>query len=127
MLFPALTKSQFTAEAVDGEMKVSTQIADEDGKLIAEIIRNEWKINPNGSWDRNYSSDALEVKDAQGNIILQVRVLMDHIQIQGMWWIDMGPPNGRRRLYAMDNPVRVIDVFVEELDLGALGFSGVEP
>jgi len=26
-----------------------------------------------------------------------------------------------------DNPVRVIDVFVEELDLATLGFSGVEP
>jgi transposase len=26
-----------------------------------------------------------------------------------------------------DNPVRVIDVFVETLDLGELGFSGVEP
>lgn len=26
-----------------------------------------------------------------------------------------------------DNPVRVIDIFVDELDLGSLGFSGVEP
>ena len=26
-----------------------------------------------------------------------------------------------------DNPVRVIDVFVEELDLRALGFEGVDP
>src|SRR5271166_767764 len=26
-----------------------------------------------------------------------------------------------------DNPVRVIDVFVEELDLGGLGFGGVDP
>ena len=26
-----------------------------------------------------------------------------------------------------DNPVRVIDVFVDELDLAELGFSGVEP
>ncbi len=26
-----------------------------------------------------------------------------------------------------DNPVRVVDVFVEELDLQALGFDGVEP
>jgi transposase len=26
-----------------------------------------------------------------------------------------------------DNPVRVIDVFVEELDLAELGFSGVDP
>jgi transposase len=26
-----------------------------------------------------------------------------------------------------DNPVRVIDVFVDELDLGELGFDGIEP
>ena len=26
-----------------------------------------------------------------------------------------------------DNPVRVIDVFVDELDLGSLGFDGVVP
>ena len=26
-----------------------------------------------------------------------------------------------------DNPVRVIEVFVEELDLGELGFGGVDP
>ena len=26
-----------------------------------------------------------------------------------------------------DNPVRVIDIFVDELDLGALGFDGVDP
>ena len=28
---------------------------------------------------------------------------------------------------AEDNPVRVIDVFVDELDLGKLSFAGVEP
>jgi transposase len=28
---------------------------------------------------------------------------------------------------AEDNPVRVIDVFVDELDLGALGFDSVIP
>ena len=26
-----------------------------------------------------------------------------------------------------DNPVRVVDVFIEELDLGALGFAGMQP
>ncbi|WP_036259986.1 transposase, partial [Methylocapsa aurea] len=26
-----------------------------------------------------------------------------------------------------DNPVRVVEVFIEELDLGALGFGGVHP
>ena len=28
---------------------------------------------------------------------------------------------------AHDNPVRVVDAFVDELDLQALGFDGVEP
>ena len=28
---------------------------------------------------------------------------------------------------AEDNPVRVVDVFIDELDLEALGFSGVVP
>jgi transposase len=28
---------------------------------------------------------------------------------------------------AEDNPVRVIDVFVDELDLQGLGFAGIEP
>jgi transposase len=28
---------------------------------------------------------------------------------------------------AEDNPVRVIDVFVDELDLGQLGFGRIEP
>ena len=28
---------------------------------------------------------------------------------------------------AEENPVRVVDVFVDELDLGALGFEGVAP
>ena len=26
-----------------------------------------------------------------------------------------------------DNPVRIVEVFIDELDLGALGFSGVVP
>ncbi len=26
-----------------------------------------------------------------------------------------------------DNPVRVIEIFVDELELGALGFGGVDP
>ena len=28
---------------------------------------------------------------------------------------------------AQDNPVRVIEVFIDELDLGAVGFAGVVP
>ncbi len=36
-------------------------------------------------------------------------------------------PEGLDDYVAEENPVRVVDVFVDELDLGALGFEGVDP
>ena len=36
-------------------------------------------------------------------------------------------PESLDEYIAEDNPVRVVDVFVEELDLKALGFEGAEP
>jgi hypothetical protein len=36
-------------------------------------------------------------------------------------------PEGLGDWISEDNPVRVIDVFVDELDLAELGFNGVEP
>ena len=36
-------------------------------------------------------------------------------------------PNSLEDYVTEDNPVRVIDVFIDELDLGALGFAGVVP
>jgi hypothetical protein len=83
MLYPILQNSQFKVELINGKAKISTRITDESGNLIAEIIRNEWKVAPTRAWDRNYSGDALEVKDSRGYVVLQVRVLADRIQIQG--------------------------------------------
>jgi hypothetical protein len=39
-------------------------------------------------WDRNYSKDALEVKDETGRIVLQIKLLPDRVQLQGEWWKD---------------------------------------
>lgn len=33
----------------------------------------------------------------------------------------------KRFIEGEDNPVRVVDIFVDELDLQSLGFSGVDP
>jgi hypothetical protein len=41
---------------------------------------------PPKTWDRNYTDDALEVKNTGGRVVLQVRVLSDRIQLQGEWW-----------------------------------------
>jgi hypothetical protein len=99
LLFPALTESQFKVESIGGKVKVSTRIANDTGSLLVEIVRNEWLVAPPPqTWDRNYSDDALEVRDSSGWITLQVRALLDRIQIQGMWWVDLGPPNGVRRM-----------------------------
>jgi hypothetical protein len=106
LLLPGLEASKFMVEEVNGKVEFSTQINDETGKLIAEISRNEWKVAPPpGTFDRNYSSDALEVRDPKGQVVLQVRVLGDRIQIQGAW--ALGPewkPAGAAQVVIRQDP-----------------------
>jgi len=104
-LFSALRTTRFRVENIRGEVRVSAEMLDREGHLIAELVRNEWKVAPPPrTWDRNYTDDALEVKDARGLVVLQVRALKDRVQLQGLWWIDMGPPNGVRQLTVRETP-----------------------
>lgn len=124
-------------EEVGGEIKVSTQLRNRKGKLVAELIRNEWKVAPRPrTWDRNYNKHALEVKDEDGNIVLQVRLLPDRVQLQGEWWIDeikgfrlvkdpqsragameiMGPAHGPAQVI----PIQPIFAYPSELHFGEL-------
>jgi len=106
LLFPALSESQFKVEAIDGIVKVSTYITDDEGNLIAELVRNEWKVAPPPrTWDRNYSKDALEVRDGKGAVILQVRAFSDQIQIQGIWRTSIGV-NKNVRLMIWKDPAK---------------------
>lgn len=61
-------------------MKISTKIRDSDGQVIAEIIGNEWKLKKEALWDRNYNTKALEVKNGEGDVILQVLMKEDCVQ-----------------------------------------------
>lgn len=65
-----------------GRLLVSTQVRDAQGHLVAELNRNQWQVNPAASFDRNYRRDALEVKDAGGDVILQARLVGDRVQLQ---------------------------------------------
>lgn len=86
-LFKFFGESNLTIESVDGKLKVSTDIRDPNGDLVAELVRNEWKVaTPPRIFDRNYTKDALEVRNPQGRITLQVRLVRDRIKIQGEWW-----------------------------------------
>jgi len=88
---PLINSSLLKVELINGRVAVSTRIFDVGGDLVAELIRNEWKVAPPPkTWDRNYTDDALEVKNPQGRIILQIKALPDLIQLQGEWWDNSG-------------------------------------
>jgi hypothetical protein len=70
----------------DGKLKVSTQIRDKVGRLVAELRANEWTVKPERVWDRNYSDDALEVVDETGDVVLQVRLVEDRVQFAGKFY-----------------------------------------
>ena len=69
-----------------GSVKVSAKIFDRTGALVAELYRNDWSTNRNALYDRNYSANALEVRDNTGDIVLQVKVIEDRIQLQGIFY-----------------------------------------
>jgi hypothetical protein len=77
----------------NGELKISTPVKDRDGRLIAKIDRNHWYVY-SGALDKNYNTNSLEVIDAGGHVVLQVKLLNDRIQIQGEWRDEFG--NGVR-------------------------------
>jgi hypothetical protein len=81
-----LKENNFTLEVEKGQIKITLLIRDRTGKAVAEIVKNEWKVNPNSSFDRNFSKNALEVKDLSGEIIIQVRLIEDRIQLQGKFY-----------------------------------------
>jgi hypothetical protein len=93
-------ESQLTLERYGRQLLVSSKLRDKTGRLVAEIIRNEWKVSPL-AWDRNYRTDALEVLDPEGHVALQVRLMPDRVQIQGQWY---GPNGEVMRLARAKSP-----------------------
>lgn len=60
---------------VDGRLFVSTKIFDLDGKIVCEIIDNEWSLNSNNYYKRNYDSHAVEVIDQFDNVVLSAEMI----------------------------------------------------
>ncbi len=71
-------------EIGDDGIEITTPIRDSSGTEIAEIKRNHWTVFE-GVQDKNYTDDTLEIKDKSGHVILQMRILPDRIQLQGVW------------------------------------------
>jgi len=64
------------------ELKISTIIRDKSGSILAEIRANEWKVNPNLIYDRNFDKNAIEVINKNGEVILQVIFNGKQVELQ---------------------------------------------
>jgi hypothetical protein len=85
-----LKDNEIKVVVVDGQVKVSTIVRNSSGIIVAELLENEWKVNQNNSFDRNYSKNAIEVKDNTGDIVLQIKLINDRIQFQGKFYDGKG-------------------------------------
>jgi hypothetical protein len=75
----------------NGHLKVSLLIRDQTGTVVARIIENEWQVShPPGIFDRNYTNDTLEIINNSGEVFLQIRLLADRVQLNGVFYNSEG-------------------------------------
>jgi len=70
---------------IANKLYVSALIRDEKGDLVAELRDNEWSLNKNEYYDRNYNDQAIEVRDNSGDIVLQVVDFGDTIHLSSVF------------------------------------------
>lgn len=58
-----------------GQIKVTAKVLSSDGKVAVQITDNEWEINPNAVFRKNFDKHGLEVIDNYGRSVLQVDLL----------------------------------------------------
>jgi len=77
-LIPGIVKNEIYAAIKDGRIYVSGKLFDRKSDLLVELVSNEWKVASSPiTWDRNFTTNALEVRDSTGDVVLQV-VLLGH-------------------------------------------------
>lgn len=70
----------------NGALLVSAKFTDFDGSIVAIIKNNEWEINPNNYFRRNYDSVGFEVIDREGITKFQIEFITNEkIKIGGVF------------------------------------------
>ncbi len=69
---------------------ISYKLYDQKGKLIFEIDKNNWSLNPNGIYSRNYNSHAVEILDDFGNVRFQISLKKNIITVKGVFNVYSG-------------------------------------
>jgi hypothetical protein len=83
---PLGTKVPLSLKVTKQGLVVSAMVYSLDGKIVAEIIDNNWVINPNNYFRKNFDSHALEVIDQYNIPMLQIDYLApDEVRIGGLF------------------------------------------
>jgi hypothetical protein len=69
---------------------VNTTVRDSHSHIVATINKNHWRVYPPFCQEKNYTEDALEILDSSLHVVLQVKLLLDRVQVQGEWWDNQG-------------------------------------
>lgn len=76
---------------INDRLLVSVKLRDKDGELIAELVDNQWDVNPYSSFDRNYTDNIIEIKNKKGEIVLQAVNLGEVIYLACLLHCKSGP------------------------------------
>jgi len=123
-IFKLAEDNEIKIELLNGQIQISTKILDIKGKIIAEIIDNEWRVNPHNAWDRNYTKNALEVRDPCGDIVFQAILVGNRVQLQLMLYtyegkmfglVSEGP--GKGGLIVLNQKYKIKPIFKYPSDL----------
>ena len=102
-----LPHDRFSLRRKGNEILLSTTLRDKDQRLIVEITDNHWRVAASNQqcWDKNYTSNALEVKDGQGRVVLQLWYRPDTIRFQAEY-ADLGWRFADPRLFDQISGIR---------------------
>ena len=66
---------------------ITARVSSLDGRTVAELNNNEWSVNPNNYFDRNYNGSTLEVIDEYSIPILQIELVNQNtVRIGGVFY-----------------------------------------
>ncbi|HVM60660.1 MAG TPA: hypothetical protein VMV72_07305 [Verrucomicrobiae bacterium] len=76
----------FSLKATNGGLLVSAMFFSLDGRIVSEIRDNNWVLNPNNYFRKNFDRSSLEVIDEFNTPVLQVRYLtLNSFKIGGLF------------------------------------------
>jgi hypothetical protein len=102
--------------SIDGKLSISAWINDAKGNMSAHIVDNNWEVNPDNFFDRNFSNYAVEVVDKDLVPVLQVEIKSgNYVYIGGLFYYESGKILVTPRGYFPDPSEEMFNEEVETL------------